>query len=127
MPPKWVWQLTKDLARCAQRLTGVQVTVSRPAELPRPFTRQALLNILDDAVDSGAKPASHTVVILGLENTYSHYTVVWGRIGDNYMLFDSDRLRWIRGESLGVQSGRTRRRHQVHQEAILILSAKNSA
>jgi hypothetical protein len=123
MPPKWLWQLTKDLAHCARRLTGVEVTVSRPTPVSKPFTRQALLQILDTALDSEATRAGRTVVIAGLENTYSHYTVMWGRIGSNYMLFDSDRLKWIHRESLGAPSGRTKRRHQVQRKAVLIVSA----
>lgn len=117
MPPKWLWQLTKDLARCARRLTDIEVTVSRPTQVPKPFTRQALLQLLDEALESRA------VVIVGLDGVHSHYTVIWGRISDTYMLFDSDRLRWIRRGSLGVQSGRAMRRHQVHQKAILIVAA----
>lgn len=121
MPPKWLWQLTKDLARCARRLTDVEVTVSRPTRVPKPFTRQALLHILDEALESGA------VVIVGLENTYSHYTVIWGDLTTGYALFDSFGLQWIRKESLGAQSGRSRRRHQVHQKAILIVSVASAA
>lgn len=126
MSPKWVWQLTQDLAKCARQLTGVEVTACRPT-VPKPFTRQALLQILDTALESGTSRAGRTVVIVGLENTYSHYTIIWGQIGSNYMLFDSDRLKWIHRESLGAQSGRTKRRHQVHQKAILIVSAEAEA
>lgn len=116
MRPRWLRQLTQALAWCAQKLTGIKVAVEQPLQLAASPSRQALLDILDSALDRGA------VVIVGLENTFSHYTVVCGRNEQRYYLFDSDRLSWIQRESLGVLSTRTTRRHQVHRKAILIVA-----
>jgi hypothetical protein len=121
MNPKWLRQLTQDLARCARKLTGIAVAVEQPSQLATSPSRQALLDLLDAALDRGA------VVIVGLENTYSHYTVVCGRKEQRYTLFDSDSLRWIHRESLGMLSARGTRRHQVHRKAVLLVSAEASS
>lgn len=117
MSAKWLRQLTRDLARCARRLTGIEVAIESPPQLAKTLSREALLQLLDTALDNGA------VVIVGLDNTYSHWTVVCGRNDQRYYLFDSNRLSWIQRESLGVLSARGTRRHQVHRKAVLLVSA----
>lgn len=72
-----------------------------------------LLRTIDSALGRGAP------VIIGLEQSYDHYTVIIGATAARYRLFDSNVLQWIARDSLGVPG--SQHRHQLSVGSVLVV------
>ncbi len=111
MSPATLHRLAKHLSVRASQVTGTKVSVARPPR--RPWKRAVLLRTIDDALGHGAP------VIVGLEQSYDHYTVITGATAARYRLFDSGRLQWIARDSLGVPG--SQHRHQLSVGSVLVV------
>lgn len=109
MSPATLHRLAVHLSAEASQVMGAKVSVERPPR--RPWRRTVLLRTIDSALTQGAP------VIIGLEQTFDHYTVIVGRTADRYRLFDSGALQWIARDSLGVPG--SQHRHHLSAGGVL--------
>jgi len=107
------YALTQQLAKEAGNMIGVPLFVTRPIHPDESFQRRRLLA----AIDAGL--AQEAALIVCLEVTYSHFTVIAGRTTTRYYVHDSNEMKWIGRKSLGVLAAGSRKRHQVSQNAIV--------
>lgn len=110
------YALTLRLAEDAEQMIGARLSITRPIDPDESFQRRKLLAVIDAGL------AQEAALIICLEGTYSHYTVFAGRSDTRYYMYDSDDMKWIARDSLGVLSAGSRKRHQVPRTGIVQVS-----
>lgn len=107
------YALTQWLAEEAGKMIGAPLSVTRPIHPNESYQRRKLLAAIDEGL------AQEAALIVCLEVTYSHYTVISGRTTTRYYVHDSDEIKWIGRKSLGVRAAGSRKRHQVSRTGVV--------
>jgi|GEM_PF-3000352 len=81
--------------------------------------RDALFQAIEGSLRLGA------AVVVCLENTFQHYTVIVGQSPTRFYLFDSDGLRWVERRSLGLCGGEgATLRHCIRANTAFAIAAR---
>lgn len=113
MEEKVQHRLLQVTAGEAERIKGLSLAVERPALRLKRFSRQDLLNLIDQGLGQGA------AVVVGLAGAVSHYSVIVGRDAYRYILLDSHGMTWIARTSLGT--ARSKRRYQLGRAGVIFV------
>ncbi|TQM92424.1 hypothetical protein [Roseinatronobacter monicus] len=114
------YAMTRLLAEETEQMISASLSITRPVEPDESFQRRKLLSVIDAGL------AQRAVLIVSLGGTYSHYTVLSGRSETRYYAYDSDGIKWINRQNLGVLAARSRKRHQIGKSGLVRMSLTES-
>lgn len=109
------FRLTRRLAKAMTEMTGLRFHIERPLFGQKTCDRQHLIQAIEQGIMAGS------AVMLCLENTYDHYTVVSGCSPSRFYLHDSDGLSWIARGSLGLAKPVYAYRHCINPKAMTLI------
>lgn len=105
--------VTQHLTKAASK--ALELTFSAKPLLPAKSaaTTEDALNLIAKRIKAGS------AVIVCLENTYWHYTIIAGMSDRRVYLFDSDGMRWVERRSFSLCQSRSMARHCVSRVSII--------
>jgi hypothetical protein len=112
---RWL-RLVPALCTAAARITNLPISATQPFPNDRRVSRAQAFASIESAIDAQCP------VLVELDDTYDHFTVISGYAPTRFMLHDSYGYRWIRKDACGVTADRGEWRHRLATKSILILS-----
>jgi hypothetical protein len=106
-------RLTRVLAKTMADMTGLRFHIEKPLFGQKACNRQHLIQAIEQGIMAGS------AVMLCLENTYDHYTVVSGYSPSRFYLHDSDGLSWVARGSVGLAKPVYMHRHCINPKAVV--------
>lgn len=107
------FRLIRRLTKAMAEMTGLRFHIERPLSGQKICDRQHLIQTIELGIMAGS------AVMLCLENTYDHYTVVSGYSPSRFYLHDSDGLSWIARGSVGLAKPVYKHRHCINPKAVV--------
>lgn len=108
--------VTQHVAQVASKALELSFFAKPLLPAKSTVTTEDVLKVIAERIKAGS------AVIVCLENTYWHYTIIVGMSDSRVYLFDSDGMRWLERRSLAVCGPNVEARHSVSRCSLIEVS-----
>lgn len=105
--------VTQHVVKAASNTLELSFFVKPLLSAKSTVTTEDVLKLIAERIKAGS------AVIVCLENTYWHYTIIAGMSDSRVYLFDSDGMRWVERRSISLYQLRSTSRHCVSRASLV--------